>query len=175
SYWSCRSCISFCLQIFFCLLVSSNLCTCLIALFVGTVVQCENKEHGNEECNCDTNGVTQPWVHCWDGKRGGEHESVRLDVEDAHHDTACQTTRQEAEVGLLESEQNTVEGRLGNAAERTSQHATQGNLTHGLVSFLNGEQEHAGDQAKAGEVPGTHWSLNEVVTQGVDVLDHDGV
>ena len=70
---------------------------------------------------------------------------------------------------------DTVEAWLGDAAEEAGGQGTGGRLTHDLVLVTNGQDQHTGGGAEAGEVPRAHGTLDEVVAQRADVGQHDGV
>ena len=100
---------------------------------------------------------------------------MSLDAEEPGHETTSETAWQQAGVGLLEPQQHTVQGRFGNTTQQAGHGATKCNLLHALVAFFDGENQHTGDHAEAGKVPGAHGALDDVFPIGGDVLNHDGV
>ena len=139
------------------------------------VVEEQHQQQRREERRGDADDVTAQRIERADGQHRGEHEGLRLDVEQAHHDAADEAARQQAQVRLLEAQHHAVQARLGNAAEQAGEHAAGRHLAHGSVLLAHGDDHDAGDQAEAREIPRAHGALDEVVAQRRDVLDHDRV
>ena len=67
------------------------------------------------------------------------------------------------------------ERRAQAAAEQASRQGTDGRLSHGLLVIADRQGQHPGRCPEAGEVPCPHRPLDVVVTQGLDVEQHDSV
>ena len=70
---------------------------------------------------------------------------------------------------------NTVEGRLGDTAEKTGSECTRCSLAHLSVVVAHGKNQHTGSCTEAGEVPGAHWALDEVVAESLDIDQHQRI
>ena len=68
-----------------------------------------------------------------------------------------------------------VQGRFGHAAEQAGRKRADRGLAHLLVLVADGDEQHAGGGAEAGEVPYAHRALDEVVAHRLDVHEHEGV
>ena len=96
-----------------------------------------------------------------------EHATQTLD------DAADGAADEHERVDALEAQVDTVEARLGDATEEAGGQSTGGRLTHDLVLVADGQDEHTGSCAEAGEVPGAHGALDEVVAMlSVDGADN---
>ena len=70
---------------------------------------------------------------------------------------------------------NAVERRLGDAAQQAGCEGRAGGLAHQRVVVAQRNRQDRGGRAEAGEVPGAHGALDEVVAEGVDVHQHQRV
>ena len=98
-----------------------------------------------------------------------------LPAAEADDQTADQTADEHSWIDSLEPQVNTVERRFGDAAQQTRRQRARRGLPHLDVTLPPGQEQHAGGGAKAGEVPGAHRALDEVVAQRLDVDQHDRV
>ena len=67
---------------------------------------------------------------------------------------------------------NTVERRFGNTTEETSCQCRTGRLAHFWVFLTHGDGQDRSSCTETSEVPGAHWTLDEVVAQSLDVDEH---
>ena len=96
-------------------------------------------------------------------------------AEDALDDAAQDAAHEHARVDALEAQVNTVKARLGDAADQAGEERTSGGDAHIPLLVPHGNDHDTGSGAEAGEVPGAHGALNEVVAVVVDVEQHDRV
>ena len=152
----------------------------LSALLRGAVVSDEDRQEGHDECHSNGDGVLGHRAKHGDGQQGGEDEGIRGDAVGAqgqkcHGQATGKAAHQHARVDALVTQVNAVERRLGDAAQQARNQCGAGGLTHHGVFVADGQCQHGGGGAEAGEVPSTHWALDEVIAQGLDVYQHQGV
>ena len=70
---------------------------------------------------------------------------------------------------------DTVERRLRNTTQQASEEGRAGGLTHHGVVVTDRKGQNTRGGTEAGEVPRAHRALDEVIAQGLDVDQHEGV
>ena len=159
-------------------------------LLRGTVVERDDQEHGQEERHGDGNRIDPHLAEYRDGQQRGEGEGCgghavhdlaigergREDPTKDRDDHATgEAADQHALIHQLVAQVDTVQARLGHAAEQAGHEGAERGLTHIDILLAHRDDQHAGGRAEAGEVPHAHRALDEVVAQRVDVDQHEGV
>ena len=110
-------------------------------------------------------------MHDLAGGGDGREEPAEHGDDDAAETAANQHTL----VDQLVTQMDAIQGRFGNAAEQAGRQSAQRSCAHVLVLVADGQEQHAGGGAEAGEVPHAHRALDEVVAEGLNVHEHQGV
>ena len=136
----------------------------------------EDQQTRDDEGGGNGNTVQTDLVEGRNRQQGGEDECLGVQpATNADDDAAHETADQHGRVDPFVPQVDTVQTRFRDAAEQASRQGTDGRLSHGLLVIADRQGQHPGRCPEAGEVPCPHRPLDVVITQGLDVEQHDGV